>query len=214
MPEIEVWTKYPLPGLKRSVFGTFYQTTTPENWDKDPLPVKHLALTLGAPGSRRAEDGRLWLNEYAHSRVTLMEAPEGESFGFYTRHPSRISVPNGSRPWIVCSGCRGIASIEIAVKADPKLEEGIPYTLRLHFADPDNDKSGKRVFDVMQDDRVLAAKLDIAKEAGGKDRGLVREFKGVKVSGKLVLRFVPSEDKPVSLTTAPVLCGLEIVREE
>jgi WD40 repeat protein len=213
MPEVESWTKYPLPGLKKSVFGQLYQTTTPEDWDKDPLAVKHLALAFGAPGNRRAEDGRLWLNEYIHSRITLREAPEGESFGFYTRHSSRIVAGSGSRPWTVCSGCRGIARLEIAVKPDPKLEDGVPYTLRLHFADPDNDKPGRRTFDIFQDDRPLVEKLDVAKEAGGRDRGMVREFKRVRINGKLTLRFVPSGESATA-DTVPILSGLELVREE
>src|SRR4029077_5832788 len=72
MPDVEVWTTYPMPGRKKSVFGGFYNTTPPEDWDKNPPLVKHLALNLGAPGHRRADDGRLWLNEYLHARLTLL----------------------------------------------------------------------------------------------------------------------------------------------
>ena len=43
MPEVEVWTEFPLAD------------------DKD---VRHLALNLGAPGFRRADDGTLWLNYF------------------------------------------------------------------------------------------------------------------------------------------------------
>jgi hypothetical protein len=219
MPDVEVWTTYPMPGLKKSVFGDFYNITPREDWDKNPPPVKHLALNIGAPGHRRAEDGRLWLNEYLHARITLLQKEDGEEpmpiagLGFFNQHSSRITAAGGSQPWIVASGCRGIATLEVAAKADAKDVEGTPYTLRLHFADPDNAKPGVRVFNILHGDTVLAEKLDIAKEAGGRNRGLVREFKNVRVNGKLTLRFVPAV-KDVTPTNAPVLCGFEMLREE
>jgi hypothetical protein len=113
----------------------------------------------------------------------------------------------------LASGCRGIERLEVAVKADPKHEGGTPYTLRLHFADPDNDQPGQRVFDILLDDEVLAAKVDVAKEAGGRNRGVVREFKSVKVSGKLVLRFAQAAEN-LTAASAPLLCGFEMLRED
>ena len=220
MPDVEVWTTYPVPGIKKSVFGGFFNLTRVEDWDRDPPPVKHLAWNIGAPGHHRADDGRLWLNEYLHARLTLLQAPaaEGEQpkaiegLGLYSQHSSRIAAAGGSQPWIVASGCRGVGKLEVAVKADAKQTEGTPYTLRFHFADPDNARLGVRVFDIVHGDDVLAEKVDIAKEAGGRHRGLVREFKGVRVNGKLVLRFVPAV-KDVTAGTAPILCGFEMLRE-
>ena len=52
MPEVEVWTEFPLTD------------------DKD---VRHLALNLGAPGFRRADDGTLWLNYFAGAEIEYDE---------------------------------------------------------------------------------------------------------------------------------------------
>ena len=49
--------------------------------------------------------------------------------------------------------------------------------------------------------------LDIARETGGPNRGLVKEFKGVLVKQDLTVTLTPSGGSP------PVLCGVEVVAE-
>jgi hypothetical protein len=82
--------------------------------------------------------------------------------------------------------------------------------VRLHFADPDNDKAGQRVFDVRVQDQTFLAGFDIVKETGGRNRALVKEIKGVAVKDKLVVQFA-GEGKEAG--SVPLLCGVEVVRE-
>jgi WD40 repeat protein len=207
LADVEMWTKYPAsmpnPSIPR-LFGP-----NPDDWGKDPLPVKHLALNIGAPGHRRAADGRLWFNQYPFSRITLASTTGA---GYYNRHPSHIESATGSHPWVLSSGCRGIERVEITLKPGPKEES--TYTLRLHFADPDNDRAGQRVFDIFLFDQPLVKKFDMVKEAGGRNRGVVKEFKGVKLTDFLALRFAASTEEEISQTNAPLLCGLELLRED
>ncbi|MBI3985866.1 MAG: hypothetical protein HY343_03025, partial [Lentisphaerae bacterium] len=88
-----------------------------------------------------------------------------------------------------------------------------PFTVRLHFAEPDADaKPGQRVFDVKLQDQVVLKGLDVVKEAKAPQTALVKEFKGVKAGEALTLEFVPvaQELKPAN---APILCALEVVEE-
>ena len=80
------------------------------------------------------------------------------------------------------------------------------YTVRLYFAEPATGRPAKRIFDVsLQGNRVLQD-FDIAEEAGGPMRAVVKQFKNIRVQGKL--------DVALSARTGvPVLCGIETVAE-
>ena len=94
---------------------------------------------------------------------------------------------------------------EVAHRAEPAA-----YTVRLCFAEPDDLPPGRRVFDVsLQGQRVLKD-FDIASAAGGAKRAVVKEFKGIEVTGVLKVELTPSARAAVKL---PLLCGLEAVRE-
>lgn len=77
------------------------------------------------------------------------------------------------------------------------------YTVRLHFREawfgPENGGKGgigSRVFDVHCNGLILMKDFDIFREAGGADRALTKEFKGLCADpqGKLILTFRPSEN--------------------
>jgi hypothetical protein len=82
-----------------------------------------------------------------------------------------------------------------------------PHTVRLYFAEPRGLQPGERVFDVKLQGQTVLNDLDIVKEAGAPDRVLVKEFSGLTLGGDLCVTFVPK-------TGQPLLCGLEIVREQ
>ncbi|MFA6561718.1 MAG: PQQ-binding-like beta-propeller repeat protein [Verrucomicrobiia bacterium] len=82
------------------------------------------------------------------------------------------------------------------------------YTVRLVFAEPENIRAGQRVFDVKLQGREVLPALDIVKQAGGSNRGIVREFRGVKATEALEIEFVPHSAKP------PLICGVELIAEQ
>jgi WD40 repeat protein len=221
MPGVELWTQFPVSkGVKPSVapppppplqwVGWYFNDAWPP---QGPAPVgkdlKHLALNVGAPGDRRAEDGRLWLNEYVHAKIEHDAAG-----GFYNLFSGRVkAVDKAAIAWVASSGCRGVRRVEI----DPKLEgprnaEGAAFTVRLHFADPDNDEPGRRVFDVAVQGRPVLTGFDVVRESGGRYNGIVREFRGTMFRGKLVVEFTGRAG--AEPRAAPLLCGIEVVREE
>ena len=83
----------------------------------------------------------------------------------------------------------------------------IAYTVRLVFAEPDDAvKPGRRVFHVSIQDRQVLKDLDVAAEAGGPRRTLVRTFKGIRAGNTLTVELTP-------VAGEPILCGVEIVAE-
>lgn len=91
-------------------------------------------------------------------------------------------------------------------RAIPALRERA-FTVRLVFAEPETLRAGERVFGVSLQGRPVLSGFDIVKEAGGPNRGVVREFAHVGVAEGLEIEFVPGTSKP------PVLCGVELAAE-
>ena len=95
-------------------------------------------------------------------------------------------------------------------QTSPKLPSAAaPYTVRLHFAEPDDLPAGERVFDVALQGRTVLPQFDIARVAGGNRTGVVREFKGIVIQ----------KDLKITLTRAPgakagpALSGVELIAE-
>ncbi|MBM4156270.1 MAG: hypothetical protein FJ221_14765 [Lentisphaerae bacterium] len=83
------------------------------------------------------------------------------------------------------------------------------YTVRLHFLEPDPLTPGRRVFDVLLQGRPVLTAFDVVATAGAPNRGVVREFKGVRIAGELEVQFRKS---PASALGA-VLSGIELILE-
>ena len=190
-PEVEVWT---FDKLARS-----------------EAPVRRVGINLGAPGDRRAaEGGTLWLD---HPSVggPSPDVPvrvEGKDLAWFRNHSSRIE--SGPLRWVGASGVEGIASVTVTLAggkpASAPVRSG-SYTVKLVFAEPHEIGPQRRIFDVAIQGSTLLKDFDVAREAGGARRTIVREFSGVKASGEkgeLTVAFTPK-------TGASLLCGIEIV---
>ena len=81
-----------------------------------------------------------------------------------------------------------------------------PYTVRLVFCEPDVKEAGQRVFDVALQGRKVLTDFDVAREAGGARRTVVKAFTGILADKELALTFTRK-------TGDPLLCGIEIVAE-
>ena len=188
MPEVETWTS----------FGAL----TPKQ------PIRRLGINLGAPGDRKSDNGTLWL-EYPSAggsspSLTVKISPEKPAW--FRRHSSQIDGPG--LPWVAASGAQGLTSFDIKLgDADSPARR---YTVRLHFAEPDDVQPGQRVFDVLLQGERVATDLDVVKEAGGRHRSLVKEFVGQMVAEELEIDFAP---RAAAKTPRSILCGVEIVAE-
>jgi hypothetical protein len=180
------------------------------------VPVKHLAVNFGAPGDRRAADGTLWLS-YPRPIITerlvldlKFETKTAKGGGFFCNNVDFAKFAGAADGWIYACGARGLerCAIPVAAAGDPPAR----YTVRLLFAETENDKPGGRVFDVKLQGRTVLKDFDILKESGGTQRALVKEFKGVEAGENLVLELLP-RGNPAALAATPVINGIEIVRE-
>ena len=86
------------------------------------------------------------------------------------------------------------------------------YTVRLHFVEMDNIQPGIRVFDVRIQGKTVLRNFDIVEQAGGSNKALVKEFKGIKADGKIECEFIPKGSEPTE-STSPILSGIEVVAE-
>lgn len=90
------------------------------------------------------------------------------------------------------------------------LMEGAPdqtYRIRLHFAELDkNTTTGKRMFNVKVNGKVVIADLDVFQEAGGSFKALVKEVSGITADkdNKITIEFAKGKKG------APQVCGFEI----
>lgn len=73
------------------------------------------------------------------------------------------------------------------------------YTVRLHFAETYEGitDAGMRVFSVTINDKTVLKDFDVFDVAGGIEKPVVKEFKGIKVTGgKLTIGFIPDVENP------------------
>jgi outer membrane protein assembly factor BamB len=179
MPEAEMWTFFGNAEIKGA--------------------IKRIGVNFGAPGDRRAEDGTLWVEHPSvggkspTAPITMDGAVE-----YLRKHSSRLS--GEGLPWVAASAVKGLSSLILTLDMDAKSEA--PYTIRLTFAELEGLKPGERVFDVALQGRDVLKDFDIAREAGGSDRSLVREFT-VPASRDVRLSMTPHKG-------LPLLCGMEV----
>jgi hypothetical protein len=71
------------------------------------------------------------------------------------------------------------------------------YTVELLFAEPDGLLSGDRIFSVFLQGREVLRDFDVAREAGGANRGVVRTFQKIEVGDDLTISFRPKVGQPL-----------------
>jgi len=178
----------------------------------------------------------------------------GENPRWFRHHSSHVQ---GKYNWITASGVTGLREVSIRMFLQPGrnpskvdafdkhigkiptwqeehikgvFEQPRPYTVRLYFAEVEEYGIGRRLFNVSLQDRQVLETFDIVKEAGGANRPVVKEFKGINVKDDLKVTLTPitagqapatasafAETSPVPSSTggtsSPLLCGIEIIAE-
>jgi hypothetical protein len=196
MPDVEMWT---------------FSDMGPSD-----AAIERVGINFGAPGDRKADNGTLWL-EYpsvAGSSPAVDIALTPESPSFFRRDSSRLR--RGNIRWVEASGARGITSIRIRVSrrrssvvGRPSSGGRRPYSVHLHFIEPDDKDPGQRVFDVALCGQTALNDFDIVAEAQSPNVGIVKKFSGIRASD-----FVTVSLTPVTEDAETIICGIEIIAEE
>jgi len=184
----------------------------------DPKVVGELNLMIGYDDYFTA-----YINgkAVASAKKGSHERKKGKWDTFSIKNPSKFLLPGKNMMAIVGHNIKESSSdfsldpylatsgqtVAAPKAAKGKTKQGAAYTVKLYFAEPSDTQVGERVFDVMLAGDVVASGLDIAKEAGGIRRGIVKEYSGIKCNGEL--------DIQLNSKTAlkPVLSGIEVIRE-
>jgi hypothetical protein len=86
------------------------------------------------------------------------------------------------------------------------------YGVRLYFAEFLDVAPGERVFDVAVFGKTILKDIDVVKEAGGRNRALVKEIEAVAADKLLTLEFIPKEPR-VTQRTAPIVNGIGLYQK-
>ncbi|MFH1742333.1 MAG: malectin domain-containing carbohydrate-binding protein, partial [bacterium] len=105
--------------------------------------------------------------------------------GYFCGDFKGLRIEGTDKPWLFTSGCKGISRYEIPLINDTWGETTGVYKVRLGFMAPPTDQAGQRLFDICLQGKPVLKNLDIAGEAGGSDKALVKEFSGIDVDGGL-----------------------------
>lgn len=181
----------------------------------DMTPVKRLGINFGAPGDRRDSAGNIWL---AHPRPykgrlvadLKIDAKLLDKGRYFHRNSDLVKTQGRSPAWVCASGAEGVMKLNIPLLAKGSAAQ--PYTVRLHFAEPEKTSRGKRIFDVSLQGKPILKKFDVASKT---DRGaVVREFRGISVERSLTIEFKPADLTEEGTSEHPaVICGVEIIAE-
>jgi hypothetical protein len=177
-------------------------------------PVEHWFVNLGAPGDRKDAAGNVWLN-YPRLKVGYgMQFKLGETndaaLEYYAHAFDARPIGNTDMPWVLSSGVTG--DVHYSLKLLDEQHDDANYTVRLLFCEPTHDTASERTFDISLQGNVVAENFDIVREAGGKDVAYTATFSDIPVSGNLDI--VLSGDTTGGADTAPLLNGIEVLRQE
>jgi hypothetical protein len=165
--------------------------------------VRRIGINLGAPGDRIDDSGTPWL-EYPSvggKSPVLKISVAGDKLDYFRRHASTVT---GAVPWVTASGAKNLRNLTVTLNRGG---ESQAYTVRLYFAQPRG--VAPSTFSVALQGRVVESALDVIVAAGGTDRTLIKEYRGVEVRDQLAIDL-----KPAQKSGGTILCGVEVIAEE
>jgi hypothetical protein len=152
-----------------------------------------------------SDDDVLWL-DFPNAGGTPPDIPvKMDTVNYFTIRKDPLSVKSERTSWISSSAAGGIRSIDIPLSADsnPEIDS---YTIILYFAELQEKKSGERVFDIIIQDKKVIDNFDIAKEAGARDKEVVKVFSGVRAEKNIRIELFPEKGNTL-------LSGIELKQE-
>jgi outer membrane protein assembly factor BamB len=124
MPDVDVWTVNAAAAA-----------------ETERQQIRHLGINLGAPGDRRDEEGRLWVEFPAvagDSPAVTVDVDPGATF--FGRHSSSMS--GGELPWVLSSGVQGATEVRIGLGLADEFSLGTGLPVSHAFDDAEENESG------------------------------------------------------------------------
>lgn len=180
-----------------------YWTTTNYKWSGKQ--VKQLGLNLNAPGDRISDNNTLWLDFPSVGGISPVIPVKMDTVNYFTIRKNGISIKSEKTPWVSASAIGGIRLLEIKLSNEDNVLE-TSYTVKLYFCELENKKPGERVFNISIQNNKGIDNFDIVREAGQKDKEIIKSFAGIKAGKTLKIDLTP-----VSGNT--ILSGIELIQE-
>jgi acetate kinase len=117
-----------------------------------------------------------------------------------------VSISSENTPWISASALGGVKSIEITLSEEEFVPES-SYTVRLYFAELEDNNQGEREFDIAIQGEKVAHGFDILKEAGQPDKEVIKSFEGIKAGKTLKIDLIPVKGNTL-------ISGIELTQEK
>jgi len=95
-----------------------------------------------------------------------------------------------------------------------KNDKPAKYTVRLYFAELENKKAGERIFNIKLQGETVLDGFDVWKEGEASHKAVVREFREVQVNDNLEIELIGGNREVLSMSLAPILCGVEVTRRK
>ncbi|MDP6112267.1 MAG: PQQ-binding-like beta-propeller repeat protein [Planctomycetota bacterium] len=175
-------------------------------WQHEPGQKRDLTEDITWNKKWRAEvklEGNVLSGEFAIPRELFTKAGIKTNAGLQMVLGKHLADFHGAyQNW---AGFRNVA-------LDDQTHQAAKYTVRLHFAEPDDVPIGERIFDIALQGKVVAEGVDIIREAGGRNQALVKEFKNISARRDLTLELHPKA-KLMTSKTIPIVSGIEVFKQ-
>lgn len=186
MPDVETWT-----------VNTFTADSS----------VQRIGINFGAPGTRKAIDGTLWI-EYPPA---IQNAPppigirvQGEQLKYFRRHSS---IANGQYGWVIASGVEGVQKVVLTLPVRTDALEAT-YTVRCYF--PGNCELSSRRFGLSMPGPKSPSTIEVFRS-----QGRPWELQRVEMAHCKPHDHSLEIDFHAEVGMAPaILAGIELIREE
>jgi hypothetical protein len=114
----------------------------------------------------------------------------------------------------VASGVSEVSTFSLWLADQGSFETTTPertYDVNLYFVEPEDLEPGDRRFEVRMQGEVVLSDFDVAEEAGGPRRAVVKTVEGIMVADELRVELSPIPDSRIA---EPVISGIEVIERE
>ena len=182
-----------------------------ETYRFNPVTAQEVRLVFDEHGDQRQDSRGRRLNlSLAVYQVRIGELPYPEAYAmfaprrFYRKNSLLVDGSQGLN-WVAASGLHAVQEFVLRNVHG----NGEPYTVTLHFAEPENIAAGQRFFDIHIGEQNVIRNFDVIQAAGGSARAITLSLEDVHVDEDLRLTFQPSNGS----LYPPILSGVELVRQ-
>jgi hypothetical protein len=194
---------YPLP-IAMSLVAMPQSHEQWSSWGEskiEPNRIQRIGINFGAPGDRMTHDGTLWLDYPSVGGPSPDVDIEATTSTHYLYRHSVWMQNAGAWPWVSASMAEGLERFVIK-----DLKPG-KYLVRLYFAEPEALGPKHRLQDIKLQGRNVVHDFDVADEADGVMRGIVKEFSSIEVKNDLTLELSAAIGKTI-------ISGIELIRQD